>query len=127
MTKQDVLIAFNEVIESTRLWDEMADHLFALGAELYETKYAESLYFHQGLVWRMIKEFRGYEELEEYEFSVYSDTLYDLGKNEPFKYTDADGQAQVLTDREQILDLFLSPDFVMREVITLNPQFLENF
>ena len=127
MTKQDILMAFNDVIESTRLWDEMADHLFALGAELYETKYAESLYLHHGLVWRMIKEFRGYEELAEYEFSVYCDTLYSLSKNTPFKYTDANGQAQALTDREQILDLFLSPDFVLRETITLNPQFFENF
>lgn len=126
MDKKDILSAFNGVIESTALWDEMASILFSLGAEIFETKYAESLQIHQELVWKMIINYRKYPDLNEEEFIVFIDTLYDLGRKKPFIYEDEKG-AHVLTDREQILDLFLAPDFFLHETIELNPQFLENF
>jgi hypothetical protein len=126
MTKQDILFAFNDAIESTRLWNEMADHLFAIGAELFETKYAESLQLHQELVWKLIKEFRNYDELNEYEFTAFIDILYDLSRNEPVTYKDNNGIHHTLTNREEILDLFLSPDFIMMEIITINPELMCN-
>ena len=125
MTKQDLLCIFDDVIESTKLWYEMSDHLFALGAEIFETKYGHSLFLHQKLVWQLIKEFRGYDEKDEYdEFTVFIDTLYDLSKNYPFSYTDSAGSYHNLTDREKILDLFLSPDCVLREILTINTELL---
>lgn len=128
MDKQLVFHAFCDVIESTQLWEEMSDALFVFGGELFETKFAEALFYHQELVWKMIKECRGYGEIDQgEEFSVFINTLYDLAKGNPFTYTDEDHNKITTTNKTEILDLFLAPEFTFREFLTINPETLEDF
>jgi hypothetical protein len=114
MEKKDILNAFNGVIESTALWEEMARILYPLGGDIFETKFINSLEIHQELVWKMIVNYRDYSELHEEEFTIFIDILYDLANGKAISHNN-----KILTDREQILDLFLNPEFVLQEAIHL--------
>ena len=120
MKKNDILMAFDEVIENTALWDEMSNIIFSLGGEIFETKFGNSLLLHQKLVWRLIVDYRGYpDDPEGIEFYAFESVVSNLSQNEPVEYDDLNGQHQILTDREQILDIFLSPDFTLVEILSI--------
>lgn len=78
MDKNFLLNEINKLIEAKRLWGEMNEHIFALGGELWETKYAEAYNFHEELVFKLIILYRGYKEYDDFEFEAFQDCIYDL-------------------------------------------------
>ena len=112
MTKQELLKAFNGVIESQKLWVELSKIVYQLGGEIFETKYIESLSLHQELVWDLILDFRGFDEFSQAEYEEFQDAIYELANGNSFQFYDAEGIRHTLIDRKKILDLFLKPHIV---------------
>lgn len=82
MDRQFLIDEINKLIYAHQLWEEMSDHIFALGGELWETKYSEAYYFHEALVFNLITLYRGYKEYDEFEFDAFQDTIFDLSKGD---------------------------------------------
>ena len=75
----DVLTELNRLIEGHKLWSEMGEHIFALGGEIWETKYAEAYNFHEELVYNLIVKERGFTSLsDEEDFDLFREAIYDL-------------------------------------------------
>lgn len=78
MDKEFIIKQIYSLVEAHKLWDEMANHIFALGGELWESKYAEAYNFHEALVYDLIMKHRGFPSLDEYEFDLFQETIFDL-------------------------------------------------
>jgi hypothetical protein len=71
----------------------MSDHIFALGGELWETKYSKAYYFHEALVFNLITLYREYKEYDEFEFDDFQETIFDLSEGNTVKI-------HIITDEE---------------------------
>ena len=79
------------LIETRKLWEEMSDHIFALGGELWETKYAEAYNFHEELVYKLIVAERGYESSSDnLDFDCFQEAIYDLVRGNTTKLYDVE-------------------------------------
>ena len=113
MDKKYLISEINKLIESKQLWGEMADHLVAFGGDLFETKYVEAYFYHEELVFNLIKELRGYEEFDEYEFEFFSDAIWDLSKKQLVSFpeeTDEEPGYKVIyiSNAEELLNCHLN-------------------
>lgn len=97
MDKNFIIKQISTLIESRKLWNEMASHIFALGGELWETKYAEAYNFYEALVYDLIIEHRGYPTLSEEEFDYFQEVIYDLAHNHVTKLYGIDTDEIVAT------------------------------
>ena len=82
MDKQFLINEINSLIYTNQLWSEMDDHIFALGGELWETKYAEAYYLYEELVFNLIIQYRGYPSFDDAEFDAFQDTIANLSRNQ---------------------------------------------
>lgn len=88
MEKEFVISSLMGLIEARRYLEELSDHIDSLGGDFWETKYVEAYHFHEELVYDLIKECRGFSEIDEEEFEIFQDALFYLSKNEEFKLFD---------------------------------------
>lgn len=88
MEKEFVISSLIGLIEARKYWDELSNHIDSLGGDFYETKYVEAYHFHEELVYNLIKECRGFSEIDEEEFEIFQSALFYLSKNEEFKLSD---------------------------------------
>lgn len=119
MTEQFIIKAISNLIESYFLWEEMDKAIYTLGGELSETKFAEILSFHIDLVWDLIVEYRGYEQLSIGEFEWFSDILYTFVTDKSYstiiEIEEEDGVHTlpiVLKNSEDILKCFSTPNYI---------------
>lgn len=82
MDKDFILGQIHRLIEARQLWEEMSNHIYALGGELWETKYAEAYYYHECLVYDLILEYRGYPSLSDYEFEDFQESIFNFARKE---------------------------------------------
>lgn len=120
MDKQFLIDAINCLVESKRLWSEMDDHIFALGGELWETKYAEAYYFHEELVFNLILKYRGHGPFDDGEFDAFQDTIYDLSRNHTTKIKviideEPGYKIMYISNAEELLNSFLD-DTYLKEI-----------
>lgn len=117
MDKQFLINEINRLVEANRLWNEMGDHIFALGGELWETKYAEAYYFHEELIFNLIMKYRGYGPFNDGEFDAFQDTIYDLSRNNITKIKviiDEEPGYEIIyiSNAEELLNSFLSNTYL---------------
>lgn len=120
MDKQFLINAINGLVEANRLWNEMGDHIFALGGELWETKYTEAYYFHEELVFDLILKYRGHGPFDNNEFDAFRDTISDLSRNTTTKIkviTDEEPGYEIIyiSNAEELLNSFLG-DTYLKEI-----------
>ena len=82
MDKQFLINEINHLIYANQLWSEMNHHIFALGGELWETKYADAYQLYEELVFNLIIQYRGYPPFDDAEFDAFQDTIADLSRNQ---------------------------------------------
>ncbi len=121
MDKQFLIDAINRLIEANRLWTKMGDHIFALGGELWETKYAEAYYSYEELIFNLIVKYRGYDPFDDGEFDAFQDTIYDLSRNNTAKIKvmiDEDPGYEItsISNAEELLNFF-SGDTYLKEIL----------
>ena len=120
MDKQFLIDAINRLVEANRLWNEMGDHIFALGGELWETKYTEAYHFHEELVFDLILQYRGHGPFGDGEFDAFQDTIYDLSRNNTTKIKviideEPGYKIMYISNAEELLNSFLD-DTYLKEI-----------
>ena len=118
MNKEFIISKINDLIEAHRLWDELSSHIFALGGELWETKYTEAYNFHEELVYDLILLHRGFPELSEYEFEYFQEIIFDLARNNSVQLTTETGIiCGSINNAEELYDwmLQINEDFIPSE------------
>ena len=112
MDKDFIIKQLYAIVESHKLWDEMANHIFALGGELWESKYPEAYLFHESLVYDLIVLHRGFPSLdEEGEFDCFKETIFDLSRGHKTKLYDIETNevVAILASVEDLYNWMMQP------------------
>jgi hypothetical protein len=119
MNKDFIIKQISALVESHKLWDEMAEHIFALGGELWESKYVETYAFHEGLVYDLIIMHRGYPTLDDGEFDCFQESIYDLAHGQTTGIFDVDTNEKVaeISSVEELYNWMMQPQeiFIPKE------------
>lgn len=110
MDKKFLINEIHSLIESKQLWEEMGEHIFALGGDIFATKYVEAYNYHESLVFKLIQKYRGYEEVGD-EFEFFTDSIYDLSQKRNIKFVEEDPgeepKTYIISNAEELLDCIL--------------------
>ena len=118
MDKQYLLREINCLIESKRLWEEMGEHIYALGGEIWDTKYVEAYYFHEELVFHLIEDFLGKKLIEKIgelaEIEFFGDCIADLSQKRTIHFNipdepEAPGYESIyISNANELLEYYIS-------------------
>jgi hypothetical protein len=108
MTKQDILNTFEDLLKCEQLWDEMSNHIEAFGGDLNGSKFGEILYFCEKSLWNIITDF---EDTDSDKYDAFLEVLYDVSHGHSVQILDKNGHPQFITDKADILNLFMSKDY----------------
>lgn len=115
MQKEEIIIEIKKIIEVLNLWNEMEEHIFALGGELWETKYAEIYSYYETLVFKMIEEH--FKNKEVYiDFGIFQEAIDSLAK-EGIYYLAIDNEANIVVSSvEELYDLMAKGEVIYVEI-----------
>lgn len=81
MNKQFIINAISNLIEAEREWNRLCNIIFELGGELGESRFAEIMYAHEELVYKLLMQQSEFGEVNEEEFDLFIESVWDLANN----------------------------------------------
>ena len=114
MQKDFLVKELEKLIEVHKLWNEMEEHIFALGGDLWETRYAEIYSYYEELVFKMIE--IHFEDKVYIDFEIFQEAIDFLAKNDIY-YLTVENEAHIpVCSVEELYNLMAKGEVIYIEI-----------